>query len=420
MIHGAAARVLLANGEGEAARAAFQRMQEASQRTTNTREVDGFKFVAYALASLDTAIVELADEAYLRACYRFFEASKAIPLLTAFGGCPQVIYGNIALALDEVAVAETAFTGNLTWAQREGADIIGGRCHLGLAEVASRHGQTGDALRHLDAAAALFQQHGAKLFLEQAIAKKVELQGVGSQDMGSSIVLVTNAVQAERPDLRPQAAPDGTVTLLFTDIENSTPLNERLGDARYMELLRAHNALIDEQVRLHGGRVVKTIGDGFMVAFASARRGLECAIAIQRELTASQDLDGVRVRIGLHTGEMVKQGDDFFGRHVNLAARVAAAALGGEIVVSDLVRGVVQGQEFAFDDLGERPMKGFEQPLRIWQLRWDCDSGPRHMSAIEIEIDKERQAHEVAGITGTPYFQDLRAQPKGLRQSRST
>ncbi|MEO6398030.1 MAG: adenylate/guanylate cyclase domain-containing protein [Tepidiformaceae bacterium] len=90
--------------------------------------------------------------------------------------------------------------------------------------------------------------------------------------MYTSIVEVINAVQAELPDLRQQAAPDGTVTLLFTDIENSTRLNERLGDAQYMELLRAHNAVIEGPVRLHGGHVVKTIGDGFMVAFSSGRR----------------------------------------------------------------------------------------------------------------------------------------------------
>ena len=78
----------------------------------------------------------------------------------------------------------------------------------------------------------------------------------------------------------------------------------------------------------------------------------------------------VRVRIGLHTGEMVKQGDDFFGRHVNLAARVAGHASGGEIFVSGVLRELVSGQSFTFDDLGERPMKGFEQPTRVWSARW--------------------------------------------------
>ncbi|MEO6398945.1 MAG: adenylate/guanylate cyclase domain-containing protein, partial [Tepidiformaceae bacterium] len=326
------------------------------------------------------------------------------------------VRGQLALRLALVDEAEQCFREGLEWAEREHCPVELGRNLQGLAAVAERRGDVPTALTLLDRAARQYQPRGVKLFLDQVIAAKVRLQGIGSTALHTSIVQVTNAVKAERPDLRQQAAPDGTVTLLFTDIENSTLLNERLGDAKYMEMLRAHNAVIEGQARLHGGHVVKTIGDGFMVAFSSGRRGLDCAIAIQRALAGSAHLDGIRVRMGLHTGEMLKEGDDFFGRHVNLAARVAAAALGGEVVVSDLVRGVVEGQAFNFDDLGERPMKGFEHPLRLWQLRWDGDSGPRHMSRLEIEIDKERQAREVAGIVDTPYFQDLRTQAKNLRQ----
>ena len=153
---------------------------------------------------------------------------------------------------------------------------------------------------------------------------------------------------------------------MFSDIENFTPLNERLDDARYLELRRAHNAIIKAQVSAHRGYVVKTMGDGYMVAFQGAADGLRCAIAIQLAIAGMED--GVRVRIGLHTGEMVREGDDFFGRHVNLAARVAGHASGGEIFVSGVVRELVSGQ--AFDDLGERPMKGFEQPTRVWSVRW--------------------------------------------------
>ena len=185
--------------------------------------------------------------------------------------------------------------------------------------------------------------------------------------MHSSIVAVNSAVQAEHPDLRQRAAPDGTVTLLFSDIENSTPLNERLGDAKWMELLRQHNVLIEREVRANHGYVVKTMGDGYMVAFQSAADGLRCAIAVQ---AAAADLpEGVRVRIGLHTGEMTREGDDFFGRHVNLAARVAGHAVGGEVLVSGVVHELVAGQGFEFEDGGERPMKGFEEPVRVWAVR---------------------------------------------------
>ena len=190
--------------------------------------------------------------------------------------------------------------------------------------------------------------------------------------MQSSIVALNRSVQSEHPDIASHAAPDGTVTLMFSDIENSTPLNERLGDARYMELLRAHNAIIEAQVKANRGYVVKTMGDGYMVAFQSAADGLRCAIAIQNAIAGMED--GVRVRIGLHTGEMVREGDDFFGRHVNLAARVAGHASGGEIFVSGILRELVSGQSFTFDDLGERPMKGFEQPTRMWSARWQTSN----------------------------------------------
>ena len=224
---------------------------------------------------------------------------------------------------------------------------------------------------------------GMKPLIERLLTLKLQDQGIGTTgDIYTSIVAVSDTVQRDRPDLTLHAAPDGTVTLLFSDIENSTALNEQMGDAKWMALLRAHNAVIDAQVDAHDGHVVKTMGDGYMVAFKTAADGLKCAIAIQRALVPaltpnpSPDATGegsygaVRVRIGLHTGEMVREGDDFFGRHVNLAARVAGHASGGEIFVSSVVRELVSGQPFAFDDAGERPMKGFEQPVRVWAARW--------------------------------------------------
>jgi class 3 adenylate cyclase len=140
-----------------------------------------------------------------------------------------------------------------------------------------------------------------------------------------------------------------------------------MGDAKWMEVLRAHNAIIDAQVQAHSGHIIKTMGDGYMVAFSSPRRGLECAIATQRALTASGALEGIRVRMGLHTGEVVKHGDDFFGRHVNLAARVAAAAGGGEILVSGLLHDLVASSgAFAFDDGREMELKGLSAKHRVY------------------------------------------------------
>ena len=159
----------------------------------------------------------------------------------------------------------------------------------------------------------------------------------------ASIYAVAAAVEEERPDLAPPTRrPEGTVTLLFSDIEGSTAANERLGDRRWMEVLRAHNQIVRQEVARHGGFEVKSQGDGFMIAFSSARRGLASAMAIQRALQAHADAPSRArrspCRMGLHTGEALKEGDDFFGTHVALAARIAGAARGGEILVSSLLK----------------------------------------------------------------------------------
>lgn len=212
-----------------------------------------------------------------------------------------------------------------------------------------------------------------KALVERALAIKMELQSVSLTDAGTSIYAVASAVQAEQPDLRPHAAPDGTVTLLFTDIEDSTPLNERLGDQRWMELLRDHNALVREQLQAHEGYEVKTEGDGFMVAFSSARRALQCATAIQRAFAQHNETadEPVRVRIGLHTGEAIRDAGDFYGRHVILAARIADEARGSEILVSSLLRELTESAgDIAFGKERDVELKGLGQQ-RVFQVDWN-------------------------------------------------
>jgi len=170
------------------------------------------------------------------------------------------------------------------------------------------------------------------------------------------------------------AAPDGTVTIMFSDIEGSTMLSEQLGDDRWLKLLRCHNALIRRQLAAHRGFEVKSQGDGFMVAFGSARSALRCAIAIQRDLAARRDQSGsqvLRVRIGLHTGEVIREQQDFFGHTVILAARIGAKANGGEILVSALSRSLVVGShEFQFGEAREEQLKGLRDPRRVHEVRW--------------------------------------------------
>jgi adenylate cyclase len=182
---------------------------------------------------------------------------------------------------------------------------------------------------------------------------------------------IVEAVSGSRPDLSASSAEDGTVTIAFTDIEDSMRLNAFLGDRRWLDVLRAHNEVVKRTTQDHGGTVVKNQGDGFMLAFASARRAATCAQAIETAVAGTFRDPGspIRVRIGLHVGETVHEGDDHFGHAVNYAARVASAAAGGEIVVSSLVHGLLaQTGEFEFDTAREVELKGIEGVQRVYPL----------------------------------------------------
>jgi class 3 adenylate cyclase len=189
----------------------------------------------------------------------------------------------------------------------------------------------------------------------------------------TSIESVAMSVSKERPDLVPHAAPDGTVTILFSDIENSTALNERLGDKRWMDLLREQNEIVRREKALHRGFEVKTIGDAFMLAFQSAGDALRCAINIQRALARRNEgaKQEIKVRIGLHAGELVKESDDFYGLHVNLASRVASQAGAGDILVSALLHDLVKPMgEFVFKVQKSVGLKGLKGRHRLYSVVW--------------------------------------------------
>jgi class 3 adenylate cyclase len=212
--------------------------------------------------------------------------------------------------------------------------------------------------------------------LERTSWKLVHLHrsfGVLNEDMG--VVLTTNfdsiidSVADERPDVTHVTAPNGTVTILFTDMEGSTQLMERLGEQQWMDVLHDHNRVVREHAGRNAGFEVKSQGDGFMLAFASARNALRCAVGIQQELTCREDM--VRVRIGLHTAEAIREADDFYGKGVVMAARVAAEARGAEILVSSLVRDLVDSTgEFSFGDPVEAELKGLSGFHRLYAVAW--------------------------------------------------
>ncbi|HSV13257.1 MAG TPA: adenylate/guanylate cyclase domain-containing protein, partial [Tepidisphaeraceae bacterium] len=171
--------------------------------------------------------------------------------------------------------------------------------------------------------------------------------------------------------------PVGTVTLMFTDIEGSTSLWEKLGD-RFYPVLEQHNVILRDAIAACRGFEVKTEGDAFMVAFQTAQDGVRCAIAAQLALAEAHwpaDVGEVRVRMGLHTGEPIVAthpdgARDYFGPMVNRSARVAASAHGAQVVLSDAAR-LAAGQlpdGATLADLGRHQLKGLDQLDQIWQL----------------------------------------------------
>lgn len=160
---------------------------------------------------------------------------------------------------------------------------------------------------------------------------------------------------------------------MFTDMEGSTALTQRLGDAEAQSLVRLHNAIVGEALASHGGSQVKHTGDGIMASFLTASSAVECGITIQRAFARHNDAnptDQIMVRIGINAGEPLADGNDLFGTAVQLAARVCARADAGEILTSDVVRQLVAGKSLMFADQGEAEFRGFEDPVRIYEVRW--------------------------------------------------
>ncbi len=171
------------------------------------------------------------------------------------------------------------------------------------------------------------------------------------------------------PDAAPTAAEAGLRTILFTDLASSTALTQRLGDAKAQELVRAHNAIVREALKTHSGAEIKHTGDGIMASFPTASGALDCAIAIQRAVK-EDSADKLAVRIGLNAGEPVAEESDLFGTAVQLARRICDHAEAGQILVSNVVRELVAGKGFLFSDIGEVAPKGFEEPVRLYEVHW--------------------------------------------------
>ena len=180
-----------------------------------------------------------------------------------------------------------------------------------------------DARRRVDTRANLLS--GGREAVKQVwqAATIIRKEGLGAA-VRSSIEDLADWAAVERPDLA-RIAVNGRLAVLFSDIEESTALNERIGDRAWVRLIERHHDMVSKHVKRHSGHVVKSQGDGFMIAFADAEQAVRCAIAMQADMDRQllRRPNGFRVRIGIHVGPLVRRGDDLFGRNVAMAARVA-------------------------------------------------------------------------------------------------
>jgi class 3 adenylate cyclase len=200
-------------------------------------------------------------------------------------------------------------------------------------------------------------------------AKNEETIGIA---MTTTIEDLVAAVQEEHPDLTNSTASDGTVSIAFSDIEGSTDLAVRLGDHKWLELLRWHDDVVADITSRERGQVVKSLGDGHMLAFASASCALRAAAQIQRRFQEPHDGERLRLRVGVHTGEVLRAADDFFGRAVIMAARVAASAQGDEVLASSMVVELTDSLGiFQYGEPRIVQLKGIPGDQRVFPLIWN-------------------------------------------------
>lgn len=182
----------------------------------------------------------------------------------------------------------------------------------------------------------------------------------------------TEFLVAGGPPQREGIIPAGFQTLLYTDIEGHTGIIRHLGDDLGRRVLREHERITRDVIQGHGGTEVMTRGDGFLVSFTTAQAALECAAELQRRLAdAGADLPvELRVRVGINAGEPIREGDELHGAAVKAAQAIAGRAVGGQVLVANVVRELAAGKSFAFADQGSAGITGLEEPVRIWELLW--------------------------------------------------
>ncbi len=279
--------------------------------------------------------------------------------------------GRLAATMERWDAAIAHFEEALTIHKRACARPYAARSAYEYARVilASRGDAGRERARALLAdAVAIARELGMKRLAGQAEALDGEIASIEPK-------LATGPAAAAGEPLEVQpAAPAGTVTLMFSDLSGFTEMTERLGDEQALAIVQAHNAIVRREVAAHGGRELELQGDGFLLSFAAASAAVRCAIAIQRSFAAYSAAHPARpigVKIGIHTGEPIREEGRYFGKAVILVTRIAGAARAGEILVSSVVRDLGESaRDLRFDPGRELALKGISGKRSVYQVRW--------------------------------------------------
>jgi class 3 adenylate cyclase len=342
----------------------------------------GMSLLAEAIALIgDTERAERAYEALL-------PHSGLVIVVARAAGCNgpvDRVLGMLAQLIGRTEDAERHLGDAVETATRMGDRPGMALSGLALAELLLERDQANDrdlAMQLLSDVLGTARDMGARWIVDRALRDRLEAQGIAGVDVTTSIDEMVSALEEERPDMRAHAAPDGTVAILFSDIEDSTVLTERLGDEQWLEVLREHNSIFRNQIAKHEGYEVKSQGDGFMLAFPDPCEALDCAIEVQRAFAERErEMRGspagevvLRVRMGLHIGEVISEEGDYFGKNVILAARIAAQAMGSEILVSEELREAASTGDgdngLRFDEGRELELKGLAGSHRVFRAEW--------------------------------------------------
>jgi class 3 adenylate cyclase len=308
-------------------------------RATRARLLPAQVDIALAAGDLETAGAAVAE---LESIAADFER----PVFRA-----GALTGRGELLLEEHRPAEASPILGRSWRLWQETDLPyeSARARLHYAEALAAEGDDTAARRDLRAARGVFQRLGATLDLQRVDAL---LGNSGAQTPGAPKRM--------------------TRTFMFTDIVTSTDLVGLIGDDAWGELLSWHDRELRSSFAQHRGEEVNSTGDGFFVAFEQANDGLACAVDIQRRLARHRREHGFapKVRIGLHAAEATREGRDYHGRGVHIAARIGAAAAGDEILISSTVADEMSRTRFGLSEPRPIALKGVDTPVEVRSVDW--------------------------------------------------